>query len=141
MGLMRRVGEEEVGEEDKNESIWALSLCHFLVFDLLLTLGCHHGNEKWRANLSQCTSVSSAVSGTSLSNAIEQSSRMLVVTMSITVTICYLKTIDVILLQGTRVFLETSIVFHGTRIFRHTTQTLCRNLPVACWAASESIGG
>ena len=120
---MRRVGEEEVGEEDKNEPIWALSLCLVLVFDLLLTLGCHHGNEKWRANLSQCTSVSSAVSGTSLSNAIEQSSRMLVVTMSITVTICYLKTNDVILLQGTRVFLETSIVFQGTRIFRHTTQT------------------
>ena len=91
---MRRVGEEEVevGEEDKNEFIWALSLCHFVVFDLLLTLGCHHGNEKWRANLSQCTSVSSAVSGTSLSNAIEQSSGMLVVTMSIAVSVCYLRT-------------------------------------------------
>ena len=126
---MRRVGEEKVGEEAKNEPVWALSLCFVLVFDLLLTPGCHHGNEKWRANLSQCTSVSSAVSGTSLSNAIEQSSRMLVVTMSITVTICYLKTIDVILLQGTRALLDTSIVFQGTRIFRHTTQTLCRNLP------------
>ena len=80
--------------------------------------------------MSQCTSVSSAVSGTSLSNAIDQSSRMLVVTMSITINICYLKTIDVILFQGTRIFLETSIVFQGTRIFRHTTQTLCRNLPV-----------
>ena len=79
---MRRVGAEKVGEEDKNEPIGALSLCLVLVFDLLLTLGCHHGNEKWRANLSQCTSVSSAVSGTSLSNAIEQSSRMSVVTMS-----------------------------------------------------------
>ena len=79
---MRRVGEEEVGEEDKNEPIWALSLCLVLVFDLLLTLGCHHGNEKWRANLSQCTSVSSAASGTSVSHAIEQSSRMLVAIMS-----------------------------------------------------------
>ena len=127
---MRRVGEEEVGEEDKNEPVWALSLCFVLVFGLLLTPGFHHGNEKRRANVSQCTLVSSAVSGTSLSNAIEQSSRMLVVTMSITVTICYLKTIDVILLQGTRVFLETNIVFQGTRIFRHTTQTLCRNLLV-----------
>ena len=75
---MRRVGEEEVevGEEDKNEPIWALRLCFFLVFDFLLTPGCRYGNEKWRANVSQCTSVSSAVSGTSLSNAIEQSSRM-----------------------------------------------------------------
>ena len=126
---MRRVEEEEVGEEDKHWPIWALSLCFVLVFGLLLTPGFHHGNEKRRANVSQCTSVSSAVSGTSLSNSIEQSSRMLVVTMSITVTICYLKTIDVILLQGTLVFLEISIVFQGTRIFRHTTQTLCRNLP------------
>ena len=74
---MRRVGEEEVGEEDKNEPVWALSLCFVLVFGLLLTPGFHHGNEKRRANVSQCTSVSSAVSGTSLSNAIEQSSRML----------------------------------------------------------------
>ena len=79
---MRRVGEEEVGEEDKHELIWALSLCLFLMFDLLLTPGRHHGNGKWRANLSQCTSVSSAVSRTSLSNASEQSSRMSVVTMS-----------------------------------------------------------
>ena len=79
-----------MGEEDKNEPIWALSLCLVLVFDLLLTLGCHHGNEKWRANLSQCTSVNSAVSGTSLSNAIEQSSRMLVVTIA--VSVCYLRT-------------------------------------------------
>ena len=41
------LGEEEVevGEEDKNEPIWALSLCLFVVFDLLLTLGCHHGTE------------------------------------------------------------------------------------------------
>ena len=79
---MWRVGEEEVGEEDKNEPVWALSLCFVLVFGLLLTPGFHHGNEKRRANVSQCTSVSSAVSGTSLSNAIEQSSRMLVVAMS-----------------------------------------------------------
>ena len=42
---MRRVGAENVGEEDKNEPIGALSLCLVLVFDLLLTLGCHHGNE------------------------------------------------------------------------------------------------
>ena len=80
--MRRRVGEEEVGEEDKHELIWALSLCLFLMFDLLLTPGCHHGNGKWRANLSQCTSVSNAVSRTSLSNASEQSSRMSVVTMS-----------------------------------------------------------
>ena len=89
---MRRVGEEKVGEEDKNEPVWALSLCFVLVFGLLLTPGFHHGSEKRRANVSQCTSVSSAVSGTSLSNAIEQSSRMLVVTMSITVNICYVRT-------------------------------------------------
>ena len=42
---MRRVGEEEVGEEDKRELIRALGLCLFGVFDLLLTLGCHHGSE------------------------------------------------------------------------------------------------
>ena len=42
---MRRVGEEEVGEEDKHELIRALGLCLFWVFDLLLTLGCHHGSE------------------------------------------------------------------------------------------------
>ena len=42
---MRRVRAEKVGEEDKNEPIGALSLCLVLVFDLLLTLGCHHGNE------------------------------------------------------------------------------------------------
>ena len=27
MGLMRRMGEEEVGEEDEHELIWALGLC------------------------------------------------------------------------------------------------------------------
>ena len=42
---MRRVGEEEVGEEDKHELIRALGLCLVWVSDLLLTLGCHHGSE------------------------------------------------------------------------------------------------
>ena len=43
---MRRVGEEEVGEEDKHELIRALGLCIFGVLDLLLTLGCHRGREQ-----------------------------------------------------------------------------------------------
>jgi len=42
---MRRVGEEEVGEEDTHELIRALGPCLSGVFDLLLTLGCHHGSE------------------------------------------------------------------------------------------------
>ena len=36
---------EEVGEEDKHELIRALGRCLFWMFDLLLTLGCHHGSE------------------------------------------------------------------------------------------------
>ena len=63
-------------------SFWALSVFRSLVYDLLLPLGCRHGNEQWRAKLSQCTSVSSAASGATVSHAIEQSSRMSVATVT-----------------------------------------------------------